>query len=755
MHSSGSLTERARGAALLIVTLLLVVIFGLLALAIDFNMASAAKEQAQHYARLSALAALEQYVISSGGGAVDDALNTSSMAAALSRAQKVAEKNYMLTAPTASDKPILNTNGTDPGALLEPGIWAVDTANTWSAGKCTTTACFVKWSNRPPGFTRPNAMRVSGDLFPGGIRTRGFSAVIGGGAIASTVGAIASIVPRRGCFVVDLSSSMVRQTHSGNAEFAYFLRELNPQLNKPGTFWQRAPESLHDDRWAGLPPTRGGDTDPGVHYQDDYRYKLTLDNADHTIGGFTQGTYTYNYSAFHPNPATYPIRDSRSRRVGERAWYAVDSYGLTNNGSPEPLTSILTGLNQALQAFSNRRVPGDQACLIFFDQTLSWPRIVNLTSNFNYLLALTNTSIAGGGLVNDTGFTTPLDTDAVADGKISAAEWAAAEATLNSLDATTDGGLGDDALNAAGMNVPGWELLIKHGIFPGVLGNTNLIGAITEANNQLAAGAAGGAVASSSFIVLIGDSLGNCVNCGAGAADPGNVCPASAGTCVEEFEYYSTSTAEVEHLINKSGGLRESGIPLHFIAIGPEIMPHVVDRPITPGGRCLTDKEWRAGKRANGTPYHNGEPYGFVDTSSTTNSADGYEKRSTAKPFTWSNHNMYKWAVDTQGLWAPVRPPRLREDTDGDGVREKHEKCPDPVCDDAALDTDGDGVIDAGLDAGDLVVSGSLKLRIRDPQCREQGEQIRDYMAEIMGENPFSIVRVDQGGTYTYIPPAP
>lgn len=90
-----------------------------MALAIDFNMASAAKEQAQHYARLSALAALEQYVISSGGGAVSAAVNTASMAAALSRAQKVAEKNYMLTAPSASDKPQLYTSDAPGrGALL-------------------------------------------------------------------------------------------------------------------------------------------------------------------------------------------------------------------------------------------------------------------------------------------------------------------------------------------------------------------------------------------------------------------------------------------------------------------------------------------------------------------------------------------------------------------------------------------------------------------------------------------------------------
>lgn len=70
-------------------------------------------------------------------------------------------------------------------------------------------------------------MRISGSLFPGGIKTKGFSAVLAGGVLSSSVGAIASIVPRRGCFVVDLSSSMVRQTHSGDAEFAYFLRELN------------------------------------------------------------------------------------------------------------------------------------------------------------------------------------------------------------------------------------------------------------------------------------------------------------------------------------------------------------------------------------------------------------------------------------------------------------------------------------------------------------------------------------------------
>lgn len=106
-----------------------------------------------------------------------------------------------------------------------------------------------------------------------------------------------------------------------------------------------------------------------MHYQDDYRYKLTLANSDYIAGGFTQGPHTYNYSAFHPDPTAYTIKDSRRRREGERGWYLVDSYGPANNKGPEPLTSILTGLNQAGQTFSNRRVPGDQACLVFFDQT--------------------------------------------------------------------------------------------------------------------------------------------------------------------------------------------------------------------------------------------------------------------------------------------------------------------------------------------------------------------------------------------------
>ena len=157
--------------------------------------------------------------------------------------------------------------------------------------------------------------------------------------------------------------------------------------------------------------------------------------------------------------------------------------------------------------------------------------------------------------------------------------------------------------------------------------------------------------------------------------------------------------------------------PVHIIHVGQAAGPNTVDieNPDNPG-TCLTDGQFRSREWD--------DPYGFVrgyaddapegipqpDNVELDNdtAANAYYDKSAAQPFREAASDLYKIAVMTKGIYAPIRPV-------------------DPVS---------------------TCVDGRLpcmpgQMQVYDPYCRSQLEQVEEAMEKIVGFNPYIVVEVE------------
>jgi hypothetical protein len=149
-----------------------------------------------------------------------------------------------------------------------------------------TTDQVIGWpaglSGRPQ---RPNAFKVEGAFLGSGLNTFFARAFLGAGKVTFTTSMVATVQPRQGCFLVDNSASMVRETHDWS--FGAFLPDGAPGAPAGGGFSMPAyeyalytwsinnPARIESNIWGSIStnnPIRGSNlTDPLVHYADDYR----------------------------------------------------------------------------------------------------------------------------------------------------------------------------------------------------------------------------------------------------------------------------------------------------------------------------------------------------------------------------------------------------------------------------------------------------------------------------------------------------
>jgi hypothetical protein len=113
-----------------------------------------------------------------------------------------------------------------------------------------------------------------------------------------------------------------------------------------------------------------------VHYASDYSLVRTLSDAEYMLDP--------KFADHHPSPSDMGGKYS----VPHFSRFRVDAYPA--DIGPEPLTSVLTGLRQLITAMKEQAVAGDKIALIFYDDHLAWPRVVKLTSDWDYLLSLTD-----------------------------------------------------------------------------------------------------------------------------------------------------------------------------------------------------------------------------------------------------------------------------------------------------------------------------------------------------------------------------
>lgn len=668
--SRNSFRTSSDGSVIAIVAAFLFLAFIMVAIGIELTYGSAAQEQARHSAKLAALGALDAYLKTTGS-------ETTRHVAAEARANEVASANVILGGLTSPVRNLSISGSVSSGTpQLIPGIWHYlqPSGSAPLPDPCNGNyPCFEEERINPA-----NAFQIKGQLYES-IPAR-FARTFGITTIADpVVDAVATMIPRHGCFVVDLSASMTRETH--------LLNDPNP-LDP----LRQATDSVYlntsDGYYNGMPNNRAGSGlttgDPAyqtIHFKDDYQQRSIYTDAD----------YNNVNSQHHPNPATDSAYSTNGRLNSS---YLIDTYRDAIYLGPEPLRTVFHGIHNAIKKFEERAVAGDKACIIFYDTELLWPRIVQLTDDWEFLKRITD-------------FDNELD------------------------------------------------LIIQHGLFPLPGANTDTRKALLHAVNQFhTEQQRNPTLPVSNFVVLIGDGLTNSSSCfspselnskydftGDGVFDgmdhlafqdclvgantqscaslnsdydlnqdgkvdieddlflKDHVAPWGNCTVSGAFDDYDHFKIAAKQLVRFVTAVYEPlDIPIHVVQVGSHVAPHTVDIA-NPDSTCMTDHEAREqnitivnGGNANGQPITdiNGWRTAYASMSST-------------QPFYQAGSEFYKVAKATRGIWAPLRPA-------GNGP------CPN-LCDPNQI------------------------RKTTDPLCRTEQEQMDAFMEQIIGENPLQVVR--------------
>lgn len=710
---AGQMVSSEQAVIMLLLVILLPVFVIFAAFAIDLTSSASHIQISRQQVKLAALAALEEYYDTQGDHAAK-------LQAALDKANAVSKMNLSLNFNRGASAYDISSTASESGATLVPGRYYYKAPTGGTVSGCSTFPCFV------PSLDNPNSFRITGVINSGytPIFLQAFSS---NEPQQTTVSATVSVVPRHGCFLVDLSPSITRETHKlggQGSEFAFLLTSDNEGFNT----------SRHDADWAKLTtdfPERGDNpTIANKHYADDYALRTLISDSNFSTHADGHGN-PVDYSEHHPNPV-----DHAEYSLPQQLNYRIDLFRDSQYSGPQPLTNVMKALNQTVDMFKERQVAGDMMCLIFYDNHLFWPRILKLTDDFDYIKEFT--------------------------------DW-----------------------TKTGDPAEGLERALQHGIFPGRQTYTNMTMALAEAMRQLAS-VRSEAVPSSDFIAFIGDGLTNCASCpptpdtnndgilnwrdrmhilfcaedhssckaycqnrptdackdnlgvsSTTCPPPKHLCPKDdvngdgrvttadvaewdarnaigcfiSKPCDNTLENYYFSVTELKNFV--ANNVFTSQIPIHVLMIGDSVAPHTLDVPDTKNpGTCLSEAE----VRAEGLPLVKG----LADTFScrgtycsgkvttdgeTKNVWDPTLRNAWYSTFYQVNVDMYDIARMTGGIWAPIRPqfPGCSRTTEP------------PPC--------GSSV---GLD--------SNKRRIYDPYCRTVIEQIVDYVEEILGQNPYTIV---------------
>ncbi len=700
-------SSRSQGGILPFVAFVILMMTAYLAFVLDVSFLTSTKEQAQYNAHFVALAAIEEYFdhtnCSEDDGESQPCSPKQRYDAALERARTVFAENFLLGSDKTEEEKVQIFSPDDShadAAILEPGMWYGTEPAEGDPNPCVDgeeTPCFkpiTLETSYSELNSHPNAFRIKGYLYNSDIIQ------IGGGIFGSSsrkqiyAEAVASLVPRHGCFLVDISNSMVRETHKiWNYRFGDFFNwyydrskpfsPANDNVKVDGleafgnefafdlsscdfTSYAGISSDPHCVQYYWLTQMRATRAPSATvrefqHYASDYISKISLSDNDYN---------SYSRKELHPNPHS----DSRYSAGTANERYMFDTFFLDPDADadspgyhgPQPLTSVFEGLKAAMTQFGLRRVAGDEVCLIFYDQSLQWPRIVNLTSKFDKVVEYTNIHSEGGALLED------------GDGQSA-------------------------GTSAKGGEPEGAELIIRHKLYPGPSSSTNMLMALEEAYRQLRTRRTQSRLPSSDFIVLIGDGLANCRTCPSGGPGDGSCEPG----CSNDLEYHKSAMEEVKWLVREEKD--KFNVPVHVVQLGTDVKPHT--RFVYGAeGKCMSDEEAMA---AGILPVKGG---GYIDGTYVSDPDDSqlsqmYTNMSSDSPYMEVNKDMAEVAMISGGKWLPIRPPPA-----GGGAC-NNKKAPGNC-----------GPADTILDT--------------DPDCRETDEQIVDFIDVVLKDNPYSIVNV-------------
>ena len=342
MNNAQSCTVESaeRGAVLILFAFAVAGLIAMIALAIDTSLFASQHSKYDRTAEHSALAALEAYLeeINVSG----DEQHALELAAA--RASELAEMNLSvhlttaLRSDTAQPLSKLGANVQDENGAVIPGRWHfVDSPE--AAGCDAPVVPFRPCFQSLAPTQRANAMRVELKVHDNSPLKVMFSGFVPGLHRTFTAHAVASLVPRRAVFLLDLSPSIVRDTHVNNSspgvnsEYAFYV---DPIAAGCSAGWAATLESSQQNIFNALGLNRpGGAFEPKMHYRSEFQC-------------FTVPAVT-------------------------------ESFALDTVVPPEPLSGVLSAIHTSMSVFSERGVTADRFGLAGFDDEILPTRRLPMT----------------------------------------------------------------------------------------------------------------------------------------------------------------------------------------------------------------------------------------------------------------------------------------------------------------------------------------------------------------------------------------
>lgn len=497
-----------------------------------------------------------------------------------------------------------------------------------------------------------------------------------GGAGAESIGlnarAVGSLTPRRGMFLVDLSKSVVAETHLAKA-----LNVADPG-NQRGFVGYELDTSSSSCPFDGANNVCPNDFSCALlHTEEDDTYNnffasppafaRSLDDVRGAITGPPTRHFKEDYRCYSVD---YLDKSTATEQNIHREFLVDVNWQNTSNTSdyyigPQPLTSILGGIHTAFTLFEQRSVRSDLAGVLGYDRS----------SNID--IRTLEPSIPGS-----TDFT---------DMK-------------SMFDISNPGDLTAKALRAQAMFFPRPDNDPVIGVGAN---NTDIRGAIEVALNKLAN--ENSSATAENFIVLFTDGITNCIRSNAYGA-----LGIDGKYCQNNETVYNASLTEVLNYADQQ--LVPRKIPIHLFMFGNDVAPHTflttsVDNPNV----CMGELEARV------------RAVDYFKTGGTLASA------SSSTPF-YSANQISNLAKKTNGFFLPIRPPCKVAGVNRDVTATLDAACRSQgVGDSKGVYTPTAVVVTPFTDA-----SGRL---ICDPKGRTQDQQITEYMEQILGDNPFSLVR--------------
>ncbi|MFN8391880.1 MAG: TadG family pilus assembly protein [Bdellovibrionota bacterium] len=338
------------GAVIILMAVLVVAIFGFVALAVDLYMFSAQKVKYEETVEQASLAALREYLTAKGLGKPDAVAKSQAIAVAEQLVSSNIHQDFTSRFLINTSAPVSDLgSGHGSNGELAPGHWDFEGAST---GACSGINCFTP-STADSSTDTNNAVRVALRVVDGTRLRAFFAGVIGAEQQGFEVAATAAIVPRRIIFAIDLSRSIVRDN--------YRSTDLPLPTGDPDV--DRIPPSEYAYDMTDATPAECETVSP-LSY--------------HTAGMASADAITYGNMFDSPDQVGTTLASNAQMHLkSEYKCFVVPSlpsakYALNVNPdkAPEPLTSILDGINGGLKTLASAGIPGNRIGMIAFDDEI-------------------------------------------------------------------------------------------------------------------------------------------------------------------------------------------------------------------------------------------------------------------------------------------------------------------------------------------------------------------------------------------------